>query len=397
MRNQVVILGVPIDILDRVETLDRLEQLIQNGRSTGNTHQVATINVDFITNALNDPLQLAILRSTSLAMVDGMPVVWGARILGAHVKERVAGVDVVIGLAERAAQNGYSLYLLGGAEGVASRAGQILQNRFPGLKIVGVSSPMIRSIEQTDPNLLEDIKQAKPDILLVAFGNPKQELWIHTFRDQLNVPVMIGVGGSLDFISGYKKRAPNWMQKSGLEWFFRLFQEPARLWRRYRNNFTVFIPKLINQWWTIEVIQRRKCWGETGTVEDCTLYYDMALIQSQNSITNENSQIFLSAIQRALAMTPKIIVNMSHTDYLDSTGYGVLFGSTQRAREAGGELSLVNVSENIWTALQMLRLDHFFHIFPDLTSGMIEYVNNKKEDWDYEHIPELQVSSGLFD
>jgi N-acetylglucosaminyldiphosphoundecaprenol N-acetyl-beta-D-mannosaminyltransferase len=395
LRNQVVISGVPIDILDRIESLDRIEQLVLDGRSSGKNHQIATVNADFITNAQKDPQQLGVLRNASLTMADGMPVVWGARLLGAHLKERVAGVDIVIGLAERAAQKDYSLYLLGGAEGVAGQAALVLQNKFPGLRIVGISSPVIGSVDQTDPQILDEINQTKPDILLVALGNPKQELWIYRFREKLQVPVMIGVGGTLDFISGFKKRAPKWMQKSGLEWSYRLLQEPSRLWRRYRSNFTIFVPRLIKQWWMIEIIQRRKYWGEIRLDEDCTIYHDTALIQFQKSITNDNLGTFLSVAQRALAITPKIIIDLTYTDFVDSTGYGALIELTRQTHEIGGELSLVNVSENIWTALKMLGLDNFFTIFPDLTSGLLEYLVVNKEFRLQEQIPELQLSSVL--
>lgn len=256
MHNQVIILGVPVDNLTMTETLDRLERFIEIGRATGRSHQVATVNTDFITNALDDPELLALLQMTDLNMPDGMPIVWGARLLGTPIQERVTGVDTIMQLAARAAQKGYSIYFLGAAPGVADHAARIMQQKYPGIKIAGVSSPMIPANAATDPHILEEIRATHPDILLVAFGNPKQEKWIATYGRQLHVPVMIGVGGTLDLISGQKIRAPKWMRHSGLEWTFRLAQEPKRLWRRYRRDIFIFGPLFVQQWWNMRARPR---------------------------------------------------------------------------------------------------------------------------------------------
>jgi len=249
MHKQIIILGVPIDDLNMDQALDRLDEFIEVGRKEDRSHHVATINADFAVKARTDPELRRILLEIDMATADGMPLVWGARLLGMQLEGRVTGADLVPALAERASQKGHTLYFLGAGPGVAAKAAEILQARYPGVKIVGIVSPPKSSILQMDPKIIEDIREKKPDVLLVAFGNPKQEKWISLYRQELSVPVMIGVGGTFDFIAGRTKRAPEWMQKTGLEWVFRLVQEPKRLWKRYVTDMRVFTKVFVQQWW----------------------------------------------------------------------------------------------------------------------------------------------------
>ncbi len=374
MHTQVLIFGVPVDNLNMEGTLDHLEQFIQLGRATGKAHQVATVNLDFITNALDDPDLLAILQNVDLAMPDGMPVVWGARLLGAPVHERVAGVDMVLGLAERAAQNGYSLYLMGAAPGVAARAAEVLQERFPGLKIAGVSAPMVRSLDEPDTDLLAEIRAAKPDVLLVAFGNPKQEKWIARFGSQVKVPVMVGVGGTFDFITGGKKRAPRWMQISGLEWVYRLVQEPGRLWRRYRRNLVVYCVQIARQWWLLR--------GSRKPVHDRAdfsfrLHNNIEIVRVQGSLLHNDCQTLINEVRQALTLTPNILFDLSQVKALDGSAYGTLVRLAKEARDQGGDLALASVPSNIARELSLLRLGTCFCVYPDLEMGLGAHVNRE--------------------
>ena len=371
MYNRIVIQGVPVDNLTMAETLAELEKFIEIGRSTGRSHQVATVNADFITNALGDPELMVLLQKSDLNMPDGMPVVWSARLLGAPILERVAGVDTVMHLCERAAQRGYSIYLLGAAPGVAARAAGILQQRYPDLKIAGVSSPKVPSIRATDPAVLSDIKAVRPDILLVAFGNPKQEKWIGEFRGELQTPVMIGVGGTLDFIAGEKVRAPKWMHRTGLEWTFRLAQEPRRLWRRYCRNFFIFGPQLVRQWWALRYPSLSDI--APGEIE-AALYGCTALITLRGSLKISDLPQFQHAVQQILSVTPDILVDCSRADYLDSSAVGALVELARQGRELGGDLTLVGLSEQIYKTLAVLRLGSFFRIFPNLPGSLITNV-----------------------
>lgn len=243
-RAPTVMLGVPIDDLTLDQTLDAIGELVDDGRANGRSHQIATVNVDFLVNALDDPEVRNLLQGTSLNLADGLPLVWGARLAGLPVQERVAGADLVPLLGAVSADRGWKVYFFGSAPGVAERALEIMEERNPGATVSGTSGPMMPDVTDIDDEVLDDIAAHSPDILCVALGNPKQERFIAAHRDRLNVPVMIGIGGSLDMLVGDKKRAPRWAQRGGLEWLFRAAQEPRRLGQRYARDAVVFGPRL---------------------------------------------------------------------------------------------------------------------------------------------------------
>ncbi|HLK56120.1 MAG TPA: WecB/TagA/CpsF family glycosyltransferase [Chthonomonadaceae bacterium] len=246
MRNIVSILQTPIDRLDMQGVLARIETfLCERG-----FHQVATANTDYLVNALYDPELREILQAAHLITPDGMPVVWASRLLGNPLSERVTGADLVPQLALLAARKGYRLYLLGAQPEVNTSACDRLRSDYPGLQIVGSAAPPDVPLEtMANAPLLADIARTRPDILLVAFGNPKQEKWIYRNRERLQeVPVCIGVGATFDFLAGRTRRAPLWMQRRGLEWLHRLAQEPRRLLKRYHRDFWLFGYHLLRQW-----------------------------------------------------------------------------------------------------------------------------------------------------
>ncbi len=367
MRKLLIILNVPIDDLTMDEALERLDAFIVNGRKTGKVHQVATVNADFAVKALRDPELRYLLQEADMATADGMPLVWGARLLGVPLAGRVTGADMVPALAARAAQKGYSIYLLGAAPGVAARAGQILQEKYPGLEIAGVCSPPYSSIFEMDRAILADIKAAKPDILLVAFGNPKQEKWIGLYGRELGVPVMIGVGGTLDFIAGETKRAPEWMQQTGLEWVFRLAQEPRRLWRRYVVDLAAFGSFFVRQWW---IMRQGKVPAPLLPAMDAVMVENTAVLAVPGRLTIENHRAFVEKGQAALTETPYLIINLAETTFLDSSALGALVGLAKQARDEGGKLWLAAVPAAIQRTLALMRLDRFFENVADVEAGL---------------------------
>jgi len=367
VRELVIILGVPVDNLTMAEALDQFEAFVESGRMNGRSHQVVTVNADFVKNGLRDPELRFLLQDADLATADGMPLVWGARLLNVPLKGRLAGADLVPRLAERAAQKGYSIFLLGGAPGVAKLAAQKLQACYPGLKIAGLLAPPVSSVLEMDNSILETIRAARPDILLVAFGNPKQEKWIGMYKKQLCVPVMMGVGGTLDFVAGMTHRAPGWMQRSGLEWLFRLIQEPGRLWRRYFSDMVMFGAFFIRQWW---VMRRGGAYADMLPAADLVLASHTAIIRVAGSLTVANYGTFNSLVEQALATTPSILVNMAEMRFVDSAAIGSLVHFAKRARDAGGELALVQVPRAIRTALSMLRLIEFLTIYPTMEAAL---------------------------
>ena len=249
MRRLVNVLGVPVDDVTMSETLDRVSELVESGRDSGLSHQVTTVNVDFVVNAASNPELMNILQNAALSLPDGMPIVWASRLLGTRVRERVAGADLVSKLAERASAEGFRMYLFGSAPGVATRAATRLTEKFPTAQIVADSGPAVGPDGSMDPAFVERIAAARPDIVCVALGNPKQEFWISRYAELIGAPVCIGVGGTLDLIVGEKRRAPMWMQRTGLEWIFRAAQEPRRLVGRYLADIASFVPGIARQAW----------------------------------------------------------------------------------------------------------------------------------------------------
>ena len=367
MRSLVVLLGVPIDNLNLDEAIDQIDRFVQGGRSTGKHHQVVTVNADFIAQAEKDPELRYLLQEADLATADGMPLVWAARLLKVPLKGRVTGADIVPALARRAAEKGYSIYLFGAAPGVAQKAGDILVQKYPGLKIAGVVSPAFTSVLEMEQDVLNAIEKTQPDILMVALGNPKQEKWIGMYGRQLKVPVMIGVGGSLDFIAGQVKRAPQWMQKIGLEWLFRLLQEPRRLWRRYVVDLFVFSKFLVRQWWVMRGSQSR---GINLPTAELVLVEQKAVLHIKGRLVLSNKEKLVELGRQALEQTNEILVNLSEVDFMDSSGIGALVNLARQARDAGGDLVLVAVPVQILKTISLLRLDKVFRIFPDINSAL---------------------------
>jgi exopolysaccharide biosynthesis WecB/TagA/CpsF family protein len=239
------IMGVPVDDVTLEEALALIARFVEIGRRFGTTFQIATVNVDFVVNAQQHPDLKKILRSAELCLADGVPVLWYARLSGTPLRERVAGADLVPALIAQSAQIGTRVLLFGSAPGVAEAARTALRVRFPGAHVEGVSGPMLADVEEMDPAYIALIRQLRPDVICVALGNPKQERWISRFREELGVPVLIGVGGTLDFLVGGRRRAPAWMQRRGLEWLYRSAQEPMRLGRRYARDARIFLPGLL--------------------------------------------------------------------------------------------------------------------------------------------------------
>lgn len=220
-----------IDKLTFAEALDAIVELVE--RKEGGT--VFTPNVDHIVLAEKDPRLAKAYDEASLSLVDGTPVLWASRLLGEPLPEKISGSDLVLPLMTFAARRGFRVYLLGGNPGVGERAAEHLQRELPGIQIVGTDAPIVdidRIDEQYD-DIVARINAARPDLLLVAFGCPKQEIFMSRIAKAIRPAVAIGIGAGLDFEAGTAQRAPHWMSALGLEWLYRLAHEPRRLWRRY--------------------------------------------------------------------------------------------------------------------------------------------------------------------
>lgn len=244
MTDRVDIAGVPIDRVDMDGAMARLRAALRHRRQV----QVATVNMDFLVRAQRHPELRAVLGRTELNVADGMPVVWLSRLLGRPVPGRVAGADMAPLLVAEAAASGASVFLLGGEHGVAEVAVRRLTRDHPGLRIAGWHEPPRARLDEMDnERLIELVADSGADLLLVALGNPKQELWIDRYRHRLpGVAVAIGVGCVFDLWAERVYRAPTWMQRTGLEWLHRLLAEPRRLAGRHASG-TVWLALLASR------------------------------------------------------------------------------------------------------------------------------------------------------
>lgn len=246
-----VLFGVPFHNVTFAEAVEWVVGRVRSGKPG----VIATANLDFIVQAQHDDGLRNVLREADLVIADGFPPVKLAPFFGPPLKERVTGSDITPMLAARAAQEGFSIYGLGAAEGVAAKAMEVLKARHPELKVAGAWSPPYAPLEQMDhAEILRRLEEAKPDILFTAFGAPKQDKFNHMHVKTWNVPVSIGVGGTLDFIAGVQHRAPVWVQKIQCEWLWRWGTDPKRLTKRYVSNI-VFLFKAV--WLTVRLKVKR--------------------------------------------------------------------------------------------------------------------------------------------
>jgi N-acetylglucosaminyldiphosphoundecaprenol N-acetyl-beta-D-mannosaminyltransferase len=302
-----------------------------------------------------------ILRRAHLVLCDGTPLLWVSRLLGNNLKERVAGSDLVPKLLEVATVKQYKVFFLGGTQEVLDSLVQRLKEKYPGIQIVGTySPPFLPLLDMNNEEMCELIKNAKPDILFVSFSCPKSEKWFFMNYQHLGIPVGIGVGATVDFLSGKMKRAPGIVGKCGLEWLYRLLQEPRRLYKRYLRDLWYFSIAIIRQWWFFNFNSRLNTQAEgelllnthPGHVEIIlNEYFDYQTIQS-------NSGWWMSIIKDS----KPCVIDMSNVRVIDSSGVGFLIWFYKKLKEYNGSLYLVSPSKIVLDAFQLLKLDGFFNI-----------------------------------
>jgi len=247
-RPPLLLFGIPIEDVTLDETVGLIGDMVASGRAQSTTHQIATVNVDFLANAVADPTIASILRDADLCLADGMPLVWAGTRLGMPVAERVAGADLVPRLFDESQATGWHVHVFGSSPDVAERAEAMVAERYPDAVVSFDPGPTVDRDGSVEDEALNRLAAQDADIVCVALGNPKQEHFIRRQRDRIGAPVMIGVGGSLDMMVGERRRAPEWVQRVGLEWVVRAAQEPKRLGVRYARDIRTMGPWLVGQW-----------------------------------------------------------------------------------------------------------------------------------------------------
>jgi exopolysaccharide biosynthesis WecB/TagA/CpsF family protein len=390
----VAVLGIPIDNLSMEDAVSDILDMITRYAFDQRPRYIATVNVDFITNMhswrrghARHPELMHILRKADLVTADGMPIVWAARWLGAPLPMRVAGSDLVPKLAEAAAHTGKSIYFLGGKrfEMTAYRAARTLKKRFPELEVAGVEAPWVHTsgealaqAEEEDKRIVERINDARPDILLIAFGSPKQEIWFDRNRHRLKVPVAMGVGASFDFLAGTTARAPQWMRQCGLEWLFRLYQEPKRLWKRYLVGFLKFggliWPSVFRHW--LGTIKQLFCKITDNVLVAChaTAGEDAVEVSLPKHLNVEAAVSVMNNLKTA----SKLSFDFSNVKVIDTGGVGTLARAWQQAEANGKTLTLGKMTPAHRRYLsQNLMADFFANPADPFSTYHLEYLTGE--------------------
>ena len=233
--------GIRIQNLTQDEAVEKLFSLV----AAGGSRHVAVVNAAKLVAATEDETLRGILRSAAIVTADGMSVVWASRLLGRRLKERVTGIDLFERLVGEAAGRGVPVYFFGAREASVRRVVEVFKSRFPNLRVAGYRNGYFE-MEEND-GLVAAIRESRAELLFVAMGSPAQEKWIAANLEKTGARLAMGVGGSFDHLSGLVRRAPRWMQRTGLEWLHRLWLEPRRLWKRYLVGNTRFIGLVLRE------------------------------------------------------------------------------------------------------------------------------------------------------
>jgi N-acetylglucosaminyldiphosphoundecaprenol N-acetyl-beta-D-mannosaminyltransferase len=340
VRKLLVVLGIPIDDLTLDEAIQRLDEFVQVGRATDRSHQIATVDAQFIVDALGDPELAGILQNADMVTANGRAMLWGARELGVNMQGRTTAAELGPALVRQAAQKGYSVYLLGATQEDAERAAASLKSGFSTLAIAGAYAGPSGSLLELDPTVAEDIRIQRPDLLFVSMKNGEQEKWIAMHLHSVRVPAIIGVGGSFDALI---RGAP--ASRLSLRTAIRFGLQVRRQRRMIRDG------------------------GAPSTVlptSGAALLNGIGMIFIEGRLDRGNQESFLLCAREALEATPFLVVDLARADFLDSSAFGSLVSLTKQARDAGGEMWVTSVPEQIARTLALLRLDRFLEIRGDV-------------------------------
>lgn len=388
------VLGIPVCPLTLSETLERIEHFIHEYRKDERPHYIATLNVDFLVNThgwlfdktRSDEL-LHILRTADLVTLDGMPLIWFAKLLSATVQERVTGVDLVAALASKMATLHHSLFLLGGDEKVLRLAALYLEAENPRIKIAGTSSAQIaiegstfKEQERNDQLLIEQINKANPTVLLLNLGHPKQEVWFERVKDRLKVPVTIGVGGTFNLLTGMVPRAPERMQRLGLEWLYRLYQEPVRLLKRYTLDLlkfpTIAFPPLVYSF----PVRHNK---EEFLLQDPLLFIAAHQTFSLQKLPPILDSIATRELQRRtedLLAHEKLVLDFSNVVHISLEGMAWLIQLWLKGRREGKQVLALSVPTSIRAALRLHRVWDLLEIdYCETARHALEQINYQEQ------------------
>ena len=309
-----------------------------------------------------------ILFDAHLVLCDGTPLVWASRLLGNPLMERVAGADLVPLLLRTAAEKQYRVFFLGATPESATQAVENLRKLHPTLIIADhYSPPFNKLLEMDHDEITRRIRDAKADLLFVSFGCPKQEKWIAMHYRSLGVPVSAGVGATIDFLAGTVKRAPLWMQRGGVEWIYRLAQEPKRLFKRYFKDFWVFGWKLFAQLWQLQIKSGKRSRPQMSAPVRAEENWQWIKLPERLDLAAVRDDALL--VDQVLADGRHCLLEMNNVQFIDSTGVGLLIRLQKKIRATDRQLVLLAPSQMVQRALALMQLQNFFASAPDFASA----------------------------
>ena len=352
-RPTVALFGLPVSNVSMSEAVERIAEWIESGT----LHQVITANLDFTRNARKSEFLHRLVCECSMVLPDGAPLLWASRLLRQPLKERVTGVDLIPELARLSAARGYGIFLLGTNEKNTRAAAATLKRTHPGVRLVGAYVPPIAFPDtMDDEKTLGIIEVANPDILLVAFGSPKQEIWISRNFHRLQVPVVIGVGASLDIIAGSLRRAPKWIQAVHLEWLFRMLQDPTRLAPLYARDFKALLWHLPIEFVANRMQPRQQLdWSLAVEVEG-----NDRVVHIPEILTGEDCVWLIVTARAAARLGQTLILDMSATSRLEADGLGSMIEARRLMMVANCAIWLTGVAPAVQNVLEASSLDSLF-------------------------------------
>ncbi len=361
-----VLLGLPFHSLTMRQTVLECEKTIRNRTPA----YFATANMDFVAQAYKDDELRNLLFYAHRILCDGRPLVWLSHLFKSPLPERVAGSDLLPELLDNCAKNGFKVYFFGSDDDTLLKAKQILQSQFLGLEIIGMQSPPMGQFHEWDNNkIVREIKSVKPDVLLVALGCPKQERWIYVNHKETEVPLSIGIGASLDFVSGKQKRAPLFVQNLGLEWAWRLLSNPKRLYKRYFRDFISFYFLTQKQ-----VLALRKNNTVRPTI-DCSIIKENPEIEIIK-LTGKVDASTIENINIPEKYDKAVVCDCSEVKFIDSSGLGILAKISRDARERNVYFGILNPSKIVQTVIEAVRLTQQLPFCGDI-SEIIRIINER--------------------
>lgn len=383
--DMVMVLGLPFHRTTLSEALaDALTTLEDD-----HPHYWVTPNMDFATQAYNDDDLRDILFFAHRVLCDGMPLVWMSKLIGAPIPERVAGSDLVLRLFQATTQRPIRFFFFGSDTVTLVRSKKILEHTYSQLEVVGAIAPPHAPISDWDnKHYCELIQKAEPDILLVALGCPKQERWMVTYYQKAGARLTIGVGASLDFITGRQLRAPKWMQKTGLEWLWRMSTDPKRLVKRYTKDFFHLF------WVGGKQLRLLKTHGKKlpapkrpKTSNTSNEAPEVEALNWRGDVDRTRA----SKIAQPVLWNQPIVCECSEVTFIDSSGLGVLAGITRKAREMGVPFVLLRPSQVITDLLKSMKLERQIPwVYSE--AALNEFLNEQNESFSAErYLPDFKT------